>query len=456
LEEWSAPEINQWKERLHPEDRARVLAADESSKATGESFGEEYRLIAKDGSVVWVRDQATLLRNASGEPWLWQGVLLDVTDRKHAERKLQETEQRYRSLVERVPAVVYVQEIGSPESAMYMSPQIEALTGYSPEECKNPDLRWGMVHPDDRERMQSEDERLGEAEAGEVFSTEYRLVHRDGRTKWVSSESIMIEDEVSGTRYWQGCMFDITERKQAEEELRETNRRLRELAVLKADFTAMVAHEIDTPLAVIRGYAELLATGELEPAEQARALDKIQSETEILNTLVGDVRVAASVERENFTVEPQPVPVRALLDTAVQRGAPLLGNHPLVTENAADDEQVWADQNRISQVLRNLISNAVRYSSDSAPIELRAKPDKTPGRVRIEVADRGPGIHPDDVQRVFEKFGRGRDRHGRKVPGTGLGLYLSRRIVQAHGSDLTLSSGPKDGSVFGFELEVVR
>ncbi len=76
--------------------------------------------------------------------------------------------------------------------------------------------------------------------------------------------------------------------------------------------------------------------------------------------------------------------------------------------------------------------------------------------MRIEVIDRGPGIHPDDLKRIFEKFGRGRDPEGRKVAGLGLGLYLSRRILQAHGSDLVVNTGPDGGSVFGFELEVAR
>ena len=84
----------------------------------------------------------------------------DITDRKRTERKLREAEHRYRVLVEKVPAVVYLQEIGGPDSAMYMSPRLETLTGYSPEDCRDPDLRWRMVHPEDRGRMQSEDERL--------------------------------------------------------------------------------------------------------------------------------------------------------------------------------------------------------------------------------------------------------------------------------------------------------
>src|SRR5215216_2133640 len=158
---------------------------------------------------------------------LWSARLFYRLEDKRTQAKesQQQAEASYRALVERMPAVVYIQEIGSSDSAMYMSPQIENLTGYSPEECKDPDLRWRMVHPDDRERLQSEDERTGEP--GEVFITEYRVVRRDGRVVWVRNESVIVEDEPSGSRYWQGFMLDITERKQAEEELRETARLFR-------------------------------------------------------------------------------------------------------------------------------------------------------------------------------------------------------------------------------------
>jgi signal transduction histidine kinase len=270
---------------------------------------------------------------------------------------------------------------------------------------------------------------------------------------------------------------DITERKRVEQEIMETNRRMGELATLKADFTAMVAHELDTPLAVIRGYADVLATGELGPAESERAISQIQAETEVLNALVEDVRVAASAELRDFVVNPREVPVDELLDAAARFAVTLPGDHPLSVEysteggrwdgvragfadpfmfGGADGREVWADRYRIGQVLRNLLANAVKYSPEGTPIVLRAVPGKAPGRLRIEVTDRGPGIHPDDVERVFEKFGRGRSPEGRKVSGLGLGLYLSRRILRAHGSDLTVGARPDgDGSVFGFELEEV-
>ena len=171
---------------------------------------------ARDGRRVVVESRHVLARNRMA-PWFVLETNQDITQRKRAEERLRQAESRYRTLVERLPAVTYVQEIGGPTSAMYMSPQIETLTGYSPEECKDPDLRWRMVHPDDRRRMQAEDERT--VEPGEVVTTEYRVVHREGRTVWVRNESVVVEEEASGSRYWQGFMLDITERKRAEDRL---------------------------------------------------------------------------------------------------------------------------------------------------------------------------------------------------------------------------------------------
>jgi signal transduction histidine kinase len=114
--------------------------------------------------------------------------------------------------------------------------------------------------------------------------------------------------------------------------------------------------------------------------------------------------------------------------------------------------RVLADPERIAQVLRNLLSNAAKFSPAGAPIDLRSTIDGK--RVLVEVTDRGVGVHPDDVSRIFEKLGRGRDQGGAPVPGVGLGLYVSRQLVRAHGSDLTFCSRPGGGAVFGFELEL--
>ncbi len=203
---------------VHPEDVERAQGKFAEGLAEPDLHpSAQYRFRHKDGS--W-RHLESVGSNLLGDSTVGEFVVnsRDVTERVWAEERLRQAEVRYRTLVERMPAVTYVQEIGGPESAIYMSPQIETLTGYSPEECKDPDLRWRMVHPDDRERMQAEDER--DVEPGDVYTTEYRVVHREGRIVWVRNESVVVEEGgESGSRYWQGFMVDITDRKTLEDEL---------------------------------------------------------------------------------------------------------------------------------------------------------------------------------------------------------------------------------------------
>lgn len=239
---------------------------------------------------------------------------------------------------------------------------------------------------------------------------------------------------------------------------KERARRMDELAVLKADFTAMIAHELGHPLSAVRRLTEMLSRDGLDPGLRAYAIATIARETNALDALVADVQSAADIERDGFGADLRPVPLGALLSDAAAFAETLPGDHPLETtlERIEEDEEVLADPERIGQVLRNLLSNSAKHSPEAKGIRLHAVPGRDPKRVRVEVADEGPGIHPDDLSRIFEKFGRGRDGNGGQVSGVGLGLYLSRRIARAHGSELTVSTSPGAGSVFAFELEVVR
>jgi signal transduction histidine kinase len=233
----------------------------------------------------------------------------------------------------------------------------------------------------------------------------------------------------------------------------ETARRLRERAALQADFGAMVAHELSSPIAALRAVGAVLRTGELDRATRVEVAATIRTETDLLNALVADVRDAAAVERDDFTPYPFAVPLAMLLADAAAFARALPGDHPFGCSLSVR-ERVVADPERIAQVLHNLLANAAKYSPPGAPIELRTT--RVGDRVRVEVVDRGYGIDPADLPQIFEKFGRGHDARERRVPGAGLGLYLSRRIVRAHGSDLYVESIPGRGSVFWFELGVAR
>ena len=238
---------------------------------------------------------------------------------------------------------------------------------------------------------------------------------------------------------------------------RERARRLNELNALRSDFSAMIAHELETPIASVRKLNEMLsAEGEDPGVRGATPRRRQRGELDALTNLVRDVRAVAAVEREDFEVEARPLPLEKLLADAEAYASTLPGQHPIEVMIRGDLGTGGLRARRPRAYRTGLAQPALERRQVLARGHAhRAKGVGKEGRVRIEIADRGPGIHPEDVARIFEKFGRGRDRKSHKMPGAGLGLYLSQRIVRSHGSELTVQTRLGEGSVFGFELAVV-
>ena len=220
-----------WKRSLHPDDRAAALAEDERHYREGEPLRSEYRLIAKDGREVWVRDEATIVTDDDGVRSA-QGVLIDITESKAAEAELRAAEARYRTIVERTPAVTY-QELAddaydAASSILHMSQQIERILGYPVERWSSVPGFWATVlHPDDHGRVILESDRV--SQSMEPYSQEYRMISADGRVVWFRDDAVMIPAEQGRPNIWQGVMVDITDRKAVEERASATEERLRDL-----------------------------------------------------------------------------------------------------------------------------------------------------------------------------------------------------------------------------------
>ncbi|MGZ8629843.1 MAG: PAS domain-containing protein [Actinomycetota bacterium] len=218
-EEWASPGM--WESRIHPDDRTEVVAEARRTDRTGEPFDVEYRLVRKDDTAIWVHDTARVVHRGDGAT-VWQGVIQDVTDRKGTETRLREAEERYRSLVEQLPAVIYVDALDEQVTARYVSPQYERLTGFTPEErLADPGLWMRILHPDDRDRVVAESNRTNET--GEAYDVEHRIVRKDGRIVWVQDHAFLVETP-GGERVWQGVLTDITDRKVIEEALASRDR----------------------------------------------------------------------------------------------------------------------------------------------------------------------------------------------------------------------------------------
>src|SRR5215207_3419665 len=183
-------------------------------------FEEENWRVRKDGSRFWANTIITALHDDEGTLRGFSKVTQDITEKKEAERLLREAENRLRTLVEHVPAITYTEEVGGSHALAYVSPQIEKVLGHSPREMMaDPDLWTKVLHPHDRKRVLAEDRRADET--GGPFAVEYRIFAKNGRVVWLRDEAVLVRDEEGDPLHWQGFMLDVTERKRAEEKLRE-------------------------------------------------------------------------------------------------------------------------------------------------------------------------------------------------------------------------------------------
>ncbi len=235
---------------------------------------------------------------------------------------------------------------------------------------------------------------------------------------------------------------------------RRTVEELRRLSALRADFVSLVSHELRSPMASVIGSARTLQARwrELSPEHRESFLALIADETSRLATLIGDVLDTSRIDAGTFTYTFDEVDVGVLVQESVATAA--LGQDEVQVRAGASGPlpQVRGDPERLRQVLANLIDNAVKYSDAGDDVDVRAS--SANGLVRVEVRDRGPGIPREQQRLIFEKFGRAKGRGAK--PGTGLGLFIARSIVEAHGGTLEVRSTPGEGATFVLELPVDR
>jgi PAS domain S-box-containing protein len=450
--EWLAdPKL--WLKQLHPEDRERVLAEFYNSHDRSKPIRSEYRLLTRDGRVVWMHDEALVVQDEAGGPCFMQGVMLDISESKQAEEVLQKSEAKFRTIFERVATGIGLVDIRG--RLIESNSALQGILGYSGEELRNRVFN-EFTHPDDA----AEDMNLfKELLAGkrDYYQREKRFLRKDGEVVW-SLQNVSLVRGSEGQSQFTICMVeDITEHKRLENHFLQSQK-----METVGRLAGGIAHDFNNILTVIKGYSQLLLNELSEDHPLRDNVEEIRKSTERAENLT---RQLLAFSRRQV-MEMKVIDLNDLLKNLEKMLCRVIGEDIELTTLLAEDlGRVKFDPGQIEQVILNLAVNARdampsggKLTLETADVELdeayaRSHISVVPGQyVLLSVSDTGGGMPPEVKDRIFEPFfttkGKGK--------GTGLGLSTVYGIVKQSGGNIWVYSEPGKGTTFKIYLPRVE
>ena len=386
------------------------------------------------------------LRDAEGNITGLTGAALDITERKRAETARREADRYYRALAEASFEIPY--RMSADWSTML--PLDGGNVGAS---SQSPLTNWAWMHQnlprDEHARVR---QAISDAIARQgLFELEHRVLRPDGSTGWTRSRAVPVFDENEGLVAWFGAASDITDRKRTELELIAATAAANKANRAKSDFLSSMSHELRTPLHAILGFAQLMESGASTPT-QKQDLAEIIKGAWYLQRLIGQLLDVAQIESGALSLAPEAVSLAQVMLECQTLMEPLACKRGITLTVPAFElpGSVWADRTRVKQVVINLLSNAVKYNRAQGRVDV-AYALPLPDVVRVSLRDTGKGLTPEQVAQLFLPFKRLGKEAGPEE-GTGIGLALSRHLVESMGGTIGVDSTVGAGSVFWFEL----
>ena len=494
----STPEgVRFWYDHIHPDDRPRVVAGIHrviDDPGGGTVWEDAYRFQRADGAYADVLDRGHVARDAAGRARRMIGAMEDVTARRAAEAALAGQERLLRTVAENATLGLFVMD--AEQRCTYMNPAAERLTGFTLGELQGRALHYYVHHtrPDGSHYPLEEcpiDRALPQNEREQGTET---FVHRDGSFYPVAFTASPIRDAATGAPVGtiievRGIAAEHAAAAERERLLGERERLLAESERARADaearraeaeaasqakglFLANMSHELRTPLNAIGGYTQLLDMGLHGPVtdDQKGALGRIQTAQTRLLSLINDVLNYAKLESGKVEYDVRAVDVRDVVAEVTPLVEPQLRAKGLAFEVTLSEAPcvVWADREKLGQVLVNLLSNAVKFTDSPDPrtgepgrvtVSVATRPDGPdagrPELAFVRVADTGRGVPREKQESIFEPFVQVRTGYAQATEGTGLGLAISRDLARGMGGDLRVRSTDGAGSTFTVALRRV-
>jgi PAS domain S-box-containing protein len=421
-----------------------------------------------DDEVLWRKDDVCFDVEYISKPILKDGEVTgavitfrDITELRQAQEELKTSENQFRTLVQNIPGVSYRCIMDADWTMLYISEAVEDITGYPQNDFIENKLRTfdSIIHPDDRKWIT---EHIQQAVSKQdAYTIEYRIIHRSGRIVWVREKGRGSYGDSSEIQCLDGAIFDITDRKLAEEELRQAREQAESANAAKSSFLANMSHEIRTPMNAIINMAALTLDSELS-AKQRQYLNVINSSSRSLLALINDILDFSKIEAGKLDIETAPFDLNSVMeevtdtfrDKVIEKSIEFVVNvRPEVPRALVGDSL------RLRQILINLASNAFKFTEHgevALTVGLTNGESVIPNTdeealLRFSVRDTGIGISPDKLKLLFQSFSQADSSTSRKYGGTGLGLAISRKLSLMMGGDgIQVQSEVGMGSEFSF------
>jgi PAS domain S-box-containing protein len=441
-------EYPQFKDQVHPEDREQFILSRKRALDTLEPGTQEYRVVRTDGQVIWVLARRQVLTDPSGKGAHLLVAMIDITERKHGEAALRESEARFRSLTQLSSDWYWEQDASF--GLTFMSGRMGERTGLDAA------AYLGRKRWDSPALNLSEDDwakHRAQLERHEPFRNfEMQRPSEQGGSRWISLSGEPLFDEAGRFIGYRGVGSDITERKQAEIALREAHEELKRSNSELEQFAYVASHDLQEPLRMVSSYTQLLLRrfGERFDGDSREFMGYIVDGAARMKQLIEDLLAYSRVGTRSKDF--REVPVEEALRRAVSNlRAAIEETGAAVSWDALPS--VLADDTQLTQLFQNLIGNALKFRSASVP-RIHVFVSAKEGQWHFMVRDNGIGIEPPYFERIFMVFQRLHNKA--EYPGTGIGLAICKKVVERHGGRIWVESRPGEGSAFHFTLPKVQ
>lgn len=432
-----------WLNGVHPDDRQKCIDTYNNSFSKEQAFYTEYRLLRHDGQYRWIADNSVPRFSPDGEFQGFISACIDIDDQRRFREKILDSELLFKTITNASPTALWMTD--RDKKNVFISDTWLKWTGSSFEDQLH--RGWlSVLVEEDRVRVT---EHFADCfEQQKYFVAEFRVPDGHGELRWCMTEGRPYQDINGNFAGYAGSITDITELKQMEER--------------KDDFIKMASHELKTPITSINGYVQLLLNiyeqqddGKLQLSKEVikSSLGTISRQVARLTRLVSELLDLSRIESGKLELNKSEFRLEELVQEAVQEARYTTAKHAILFSSEYKGN-FTGDRDRMSQVLANLLNNAIKYSKDSEKIEVWLDADKNSATIGIK--DYGIGIAKKDQMKIFERFYRAEGKSEQTYPGFGIGLFIANEIIQRHQGTITVKSQKNKGALFMLTLPLVN